>query len=228
PHGLPLRGADAADAPRRRRAGTRDSVDRDQPRAPGRDGALVSRGRRRGRRQSRERSVAPLLCRLGARAHGPGALPRRPLAARRPRPLAPGDPQPPPRRYALAVGRDLRAGRRRRRAMAGRAGARRRPPRPRRRAGGAFMSGAAIELDGLSKLYDSSRGIQDLTMSVEQGEVFGFLGPNGAGKTTTIRTLLDLLHPTSGQARIFGLDSHRERPAIHARLGNLPGDFAYD
>ena len=65
-------------------------------------------------------------------------------------------------------------------------------------------------------------------MTVERGEVFGFLGPNGAGKTTTIRTLLDLLHPTSGAARLFGLDSRRDALAIHARLGNLPGDFAYD
>jgi ABC-2 type transport system ATP-binding protein len=53
------------------------------------------------------------------------------------------------------------------------------------------------------------------------------LGPNGAGKTTTIRTLLDLLHPTGGRARIFGLDSHRDSVAIRARLGNLPGDFGY-
>jgi ABC-2 type transport system ATP-binding protein len=57
--------------------------------------------------------------------------------------------------------------------------------------------------------------------------VFGFLGPNGAGKTTTIRTLLDLIHPTSGSARIFGLDSRRDSVAIRARLGNLPGDFGY-
>ncbi len=54
------------------------------------------------------------------------------------------------------------------------------------------------------------------------GEVFGFLGPNGAGKTTTIRTLLDLLHPTSGTARLFGLDSRRDSRAIRARVGNLP------
>jgi ABC-2 type transport system ATP-binding protein len=60
-----------------------------------------------------------------------------------------------------------------------------------------------------------------------RGEVFGFLGPNGAGKTTTIRTLLDLLHPTGGSARLFGLDSHRDSVAIRARLGNLPGDFGY-
>jgi ABC-2 type transport system ATP-binding protein len=87
---------------------------------------------------------------------------------------------------------------------------------------------AVIELDRLTKRYGAARGIEDVSMTVEAGEVFGFLGPNGAGKTTTIRTLLDLLHPTSGRARVFGLDSRRDALAIHARLGNLPGDFAYD
>src|SRR5690349_1223913 len=85
-----------------------------------------------------------------------------------------------------------------------------------------------IETDGLTKRYGNERGIEDVSLSVERGEVFGFLGPNGAGKTTTIRTLLDLLHPTAGSARLFGLDSRRESRAIRARLGNLPGDFAYD
>ncbi len=84
-----------------------------------------------------------------------------------------------------------------------------------------------IETERLTKSYGSARGIEDVTFTVEAGEVFGFLGPNGAGKTTTIRTLLDLLHPTSGSARIFGLDSRRESVAIRARLGNLPGDFGY-
>jgi ABC-2 type transport system ATP-binding protein len=87
---------------------------------------------------------------------------------------------------------------------------------------------AAIELDRLTKRYGRARGIEDVTLAVRAGEVFGFLGPNGAGKTTTIRTLLDLLHPTAGSARVFGLDSRRDAGAIHARLGNLPGDFAYD
>jgi len=64
-------------------------------------------------------------------------------------------------------------------------------------------------------------------MTVDQGEVFGFLGPNGAGKTTTIRTLLDLLHPSGGSARILGLDSRTDSVAIRARLGNLPGDFGF-
>jgi ABC-2 type transport system ATP-binding protein len=89
------------------------------------------------------------------------------------------------------------------------------------------MSGAAIETDGLSKLYPGGHGIAEVTMRVEAGEVFGFLGPNGAGKTTMIRTLLDLIHPTSGSARIFGLDSRRDSVAIRARIGNLPGDFGF-
>jgi ABC-2 type transport system ATP-binding protein len=87
---------------------------------------------------------------------------------------------------------------------------------------------AVIETRELTKRYGAARGIEDVSMAVEAGEVFGFLGPNGAGKTTTIRTLLDLLHPTSGSARLFGLDSRRDSVAIRARLGNLPGDFAYD
>jgi ABC-2 type transport system ATP-binding protein len=84
-----------------------------------------------------------------------------------------------------------------------------------------------IETDRLTKAYGSARGIEDVNIVVEAGEVFGLLGPNGAGKTTTIRTLLDLLHPTSGSARIFGLDSHRDSVEIRTRLGNLPGDFGF-
>ena len=86
---------------------------------------------------------------------------------------------------------------------------------------------AAIETEALTKRYGRHRGIEEVTFAVRPGEVFGFLGPNGAGKTTTIRTLLDLIHPTSGSARIFGLDSRRDSVAIRARLGNLPGDFGF-
>ena len=85
----------------------------------------------------------------------------------------------------------------------------------------------AIETEGLTKRYGRHRGIEDVSFAVERGEVFGFLGPNGAGKTTTIRTLLDLIHPTAGAARIFGLDSRRDSVAIRARIGNLPGDFGF-
>ncbi len=86
-----------------------------------------------------------------------------------------------------------------------------------------------IVTEALTKSYGSRRGVVDLTFSVAPGEVFGYLGPNGAGKTTTIRTLLDLIRPTSGRASVFGLDSHRDAVRIHARVGYLPGEFSlYD
>jgi beta-exotoxin I transport system ATP-binding protein len=87
---------------------------------------------------------------------------------------------------------------------------------------------AIIETERLTKHYGSRRGIRDVTLEVREGEVFGLLGPNGAGKTTLIRTLLDLLRPTEGSARLFGLDSRRDSVEIRRRLGNLPGDFACD
>jgi len=86
-----------------------------------------------------------------------------------------------------------------------------------------------IETDKLTKSYGAHRGIADVDLTVEQGEVFGFLGPNGAGKTTTIRLLLDLIRPTSGRARVFGLHTTRDAVAIHKRVGYLPGEFTlYD
>ena len=83
-----------------------------------------------------------------------------------------------------------------------------------------------IETDRLTKWYRAHRGIVDLDLVVEQGEVFGFLGPNGAGKTTTIRLLLDLIRPTSGRALLFGIESTADPVAIHRRIGYLPGEFA--
>ena len=89
-------------------------------------------------------------------------------------------------------------------------------------------SAPAIEASGLTKRYGGERGIEDLTIAVAAGEVFGFLGPNGAGKTTTIRTLLGLLRPTAGAARILGFDSWRDGVAARARTGFLPGEFTFD
>ena len=88
---------------------------------------------------------------------------------------------------------------------------------------------AVITLEKLTKSYGPSRGIIDVDLSVEQGEIFGFLGPNGAGKTTTIRTMLDLIRPTSGRALVFGIESSADPVAIHRRVGYIPGEFAlYD
>ena len=84
---------------------------------------------------------------------------------------------------------------------------------------------AVIHTERLTKAYGPHRGIADLDLDVEQGEIFGFLGPNGAGKTTTMRVLLDLIRPTSGRAEVFGIETTRDPVAIHRRIGYLPGEF---
>ena len=88
---------------------------------------------------------------------------------------------------------------------------------------------AVITLEKLTKSYGKNRGIIDVDLEVQRCEVFGFLGPNGAGKTTTIRTMLDLIRPTSGRALVFGIESTADPVAIHKRIGYIPGEFAlYD
>lgn len=84
----------------------------------------------------------------------------------------------------------------------------------------------AIHTEGLTKHYGDVRALVDLDLDVRRGEVFGFLGPNGAGKTTTIRTLLDLIRPTSGRARILGLDTHVDAVEIRRHIGYLPSDLS--
>jgi ABC-2 type transport system ATP-binding protein len=88
----------------------------------------------------------------------------------------------------------------------------------------------AIEVTDLTKRYGEVIGVDSLSFSVEEGEVFGFLGPNGAGKTTTIRTLLGLLSPTDGTARVLGADVRDEAALIEAkrRIGYLPADLGFD
>lgn len=88
---------------------------------------------------------------------------------------------------------------------------------------------AVIEIKKLTKYYGKSRGIIDVDLTVEEGEIFGFIGPNGAGKSTTIRTLLALIHPTSGSATIFGKDVITHAKEIHQEIGYLPSEvFYYD
>jgi ABC-2 type transport system ATP-binding protein len=84
----------------------------------------------------------------------------------------------------------------------------------------------AIHTSALSKDFGDGRGLFDLDLEVERGEIFGFLGPNGAGKSTTMKLLLDLIAPTAGSATLLGLDSRRDGLAVHRRIGYLPGDFA--
>lgn len=86
-----------------------------------------------------------------------------------------------------------------------------------------------IETRKLTKYYGKSLGIKNVDLVVEEGEIFGFIGPNGAGKSTTIRTLLGLIHPTSGKAMIFGKDVTKFGPEIKQEIGYLPSEvFYYD
>ncbi len=84
---------------------------------------------------------------------------------------------------------------------------------------------AVILTQALTKTYGIHRGITELDLDVQEGEIFGFLGPNGAGKTTTMRVLLDLIRPTSGRAEVFGIETTADPVAIHRRVGYLPGEF---
>ncbi len=82
----------------------------------------------------------------------------------------------------------------------------------------------AIETRGLTKHYGKTRGIVEVDLALNEGEVFGFLGPNGAGKSTTIRLLLDLIRPTEGTATVLGMDSQADSVEVNRRVGFLPGD----
>lgn len=85
----------------------------------------------------------------------------------------------------------------------------------------------AIRTEALTKRYGKARGIEQVSLRVQQGEFFGFIGPNGAGKSTTIRTLLGLLRPTSGTAEVCGYPAGREMRPILARVGYLPSESAF-
>ena len=85
---------------------------------------------------------------------------------------------------------------------------------------------AVVEAEGLTKYYGGRRGLEDLTLEIQPGEVFGYLGPNGAGKTTTIRLLLDLIRPSRGSVRVLGAGSREA--AVRARIGYLPGELALE
>ncbi|HEX6299553.1 MAG TPA: ABC transporter ATP-binding protein [Acidimicrobiia bacterium] len=91
---------------------------------------------------------------------------------------------------------------------------------------GSVSSPPAVRCSALTKDYGSGRGVFDLDLTVEVGEVFGFIGPNGAGKTTTIRLLMDLIRPDRGAATVFGLDCREDSLAVKRLVGYLPGEMA--
>ncbi len=85
---------------------------------------------------------------------------------------------------------------------------------------------AAISTVGLTKRFGTLTAVDDLTIDVARGEVFGFLGPNGAGKTTTVRLMLGLARPTTGTVSLLGLDVVRDREAALAQVAYVPGEFS--
>lgn len=86
----------------------------------------------------------------------------------------------------------------------------------------------AIDVSRLCKTYDSHKAVDDLSFQVYAGEIFGLLGPNGAGKSTTLRTLITLLHPTSGTATVMGYDTVREADRVRTVIGYVPQERAID
>ncbi|MFA5009720.1 MAG: ABC transporter ATP-binding protein [Patescibacteria group bacterium] len=85
-----------------------------------------------------------------------------------------------------------------------------------------------IEANNLTKYYGRVRGVEGLSFSVNEGEIFGFLGPNGAGKTTAIRLMLDFIRPQTGSVSLFGFDAHRDALAIHRCIGYVSSEpFLY-
>jgi ABC-2 type transport system ATP-binding protein len=84
---------------------------------------------------------------------------------------------------------------------------------------------AILATNGLTKRYGGTLALEGLDLALEEGGLFGFLGPNGSGKTTTIRLLLGFLRPTSGSARLFGLDAWKESARAKREVGYLPGDL---
>lgn len=94
------------------------------------------------------------------------------------------------------------------------------------RKGGTGMN-KVIEIEQLTKNYGKHRGVQDVSFTVEQGDIFGFLGPNGAGKSTTIRSMLGLIQYESGTVRILGKDLKQEKEAILEEIGYMPSEAMF-
>jgi ABC-2 type transport system ATP-binding protein len=85
--------------------------------------------------------------------------------------------------------------------------------------------GSLIEVKNLKKYFGKVKAVDDISLSVEKGEIFGFLGPNGAGKTTTIRCMMDFIRPTEGSVSILGLDAQKSSVDLKKKIGYLSGNL---
>jgi ABC-2 type transport system ATP-binding protein len=90
-----------------------------------------------------------------------------------------------------------------------------------------MSNGAIIETEGLTKVYKSQTAVDHLSFTVKEGEIFGFLGPNGAGKTTTLLMLLGLTEPTSGKAKVLGIDPIRDPIKVKGMIGYMPENMGF-
>ena len=84
-----------------------------------------------------------------------------------------------------------------------------------------------LSVENLKKYYGQQMGVEDVSFSIKKGEILGFIGPNGAGKSTTIRCILNLLYPTKGKIKVFGLDSIKDKVEIASKVGYLPSEVSY-
>lgn len=85
----------------------------------------------------------------------------------------------------------------------------------------------AIEIQGLTKTYGKNRGVENISLCVEEGDIFGFLGPNGAGKSTTIRSMLGLLHFQKGEIKLLRMNSEKQQKEILAKVGYMPSEAMF-
>lgn len=83
-----------------------------------------------------------------------------------------------------------------------------------------------LKIESFTKIYGETSAVQDLSLEVSEGEIYGFLGPNGAGKTTTIRSTLNFIYPTKGKISVFGMDSVSDSVEIKKNIGYLAGDIS--
>ncbi|WP_022769255.1 ABC transporter ATP-binding protein [Butyrivibrio sp. NC2007] len=88
---------------------------------------------------------------------------------------------------------------------------------------------SVVEIKNLTKSYGKNRGVIDVSLGIEEGDIFGFLGPNGAGKSTTIRSMLGFLKINSGEIKILGMDSIKQHEEILRNVGYMPSEaWFYD